>query len=86
MLGRLEDAERHFHDALEMNRRMGAWPWVAYTQHDLAEILVGRDARGDREAAVQLLREADGTCSDSGVVLFESEETEGALCELLGCR
>lgn len=63
VLGRLEDAERHFEDALEMNQRMGARPWVAYTQHDLAKMLVGRDAPGDREAAVGLLREAEGTCS-----------------------
>ena len=82
VLGRLEDAERHFHDALEMNRRMGAWPWVAYTQHDLAKMLVGRDARGDREAAVELLREADGTCSELEMILL-GRRVEGAL-RLLG--
>jgi tetratricopeptide (TPR) repeat protein len=63
VLGRLEDAERHFEYALEMNRRMGARPWVAHTQHDLAKMLVGRDAAGDREAAVELLRDAESTCA-----------------------
>jgi DNA-binding SARP family transcriptional activator len=51
-------AERHFDKALEMNRRMGALPWLAHTQHDYASLLLTRDAPEDRERAGELLTEA----------------------------
>jgi tetratricopeptide (TPR) repeat protein len=63
LMGRYVDAERHFTEALQMNERMGALPWVAYTQHDLAKMFVDRDAPGDREAAIELLRDAESTCA-----------------------
>jgi len=68
VLGRSDDAERHFRDALEMNERMGALPWVAHTQHDLANMLHVRDRPGDRESAVGLLYEASATCVELGMV------------------
>jgi tetratricopeptide (TPR) repeat protein len=37
-LGRREDAERHLVAALELNRRIGAAPWVARTEADLAAV------------------------------------------------
>jgi tetratricopeptide (TPR) repeat protein len=55
---RFEDAERHFHDAIEMNGRMGAVPWVAHSRYDLADMLVQRDGPGDRERAIDELRQA----------------------------
>jgi tetratricopeptide (TPR) repeat protein len=54
-LRRFEDAERHFDAALEMNECMGAYPWVAHTQHDYARVLLARRAKGDETKAVQLL-------------------------------
>lgn len=36
-LGRLDDAERHLSVAIEVNEGMGAKPWTALSQHDLAE-------------------------------------------------
>jgi tetratricopeptide (TPR) repeat protein len=47
-LQRYDDAERHFEAAIELERRMGARPWLAHAQHDLAAMLV---ARGDPERA-----------------------------------
>jgi tetratricopeptide (TPR) repeat protein len=37
---RWEDAARHFEDALAMNTRMGARPWLAHTQHEYATMLL----------------------------------------------
>jgi DNA-binding SARP family transcriptional activator len=47
-LGRLDDAERHFTDAIEIERTMRARPWVAHAQLGLGEVLLdrGEDARG----------------------------------------
>jgi DNA-binding SARP family transcriptional activator len=47
--GLWEAAERHFDDATEMNARMGARPWLAYTEEDHARMLLARDDPGDRE-------------------------------------
>jgi tetratricopeptide (TPR) repeat protein len=71
VLGRLDDADGHFRDALEMNERMGARPWVAYTQLDNARMLERRDAPGDRETAVELLLRASATCEELGMVALE---------------
>jgi DNA-binding SARP family transcriptional activator/tetratricopeptide (TPR) repeat protein len=54
LLGRHDDAERHFEDALEMNTRMGAWPWVAHTESAYAELLAARGGPGDAERAGRL--------------------------------
>ncbi len=58
---RWEDAEQHFGDALAMNTRMGARPWLAHTQHDYAQLLLARDGPGDRERAQELLDAALAT-------------------------
>ena len=42
-MGRRDDATRHFEDALAMNARMGARPWVARTQHDYGRMLRPHD-------------------------------------------
>jgi DNA-binding SARP family transcriptional activator/tetratricopeptide (TPR) repeat protein len=57
-LGRLEDAERHFEEALEMNERMGARPELAHTQVDYARMLRVRDGPGDRDRSRELLETA----------------------------
>ena len=57
-MSRWDDAARHFEDALAMNARMGARPWLAHTQEDYARMLLDRDAAGDRERAQLLLSEA----------------------------
>jgi DNA-binding SARP family transcriptional activator len=58
MTNRLEDAERHFEEALTMNQGMGARPWLAHTQHDYARMLVSRGAPGDHERAEKLVDQA----------------------------
>jgi class 3 adenylate cyclase/tetratricopeptide (TPR) repeat protein len=53
-LGRTDDAERHFNDALSMNERIGARPWVARTKLDFAHLLAARDTPPNTVRARQL--------------------------------
>jgi tetratricopeptide (TPR) repeat protein len=47
-LARYDEAERHLGTAIEIERRMGARPWLAHAQHNLAAMFV---ARGDPDRA-----------------------------------
>jgi DNA-binding CsgD family transcriptional regulator len=55
--GRFDDAERHFRQAIAMNGRTGARPWLALAQHDYGKMLLSRRAAGDRRVATALLEE-----------------------------
>ena len=55
---RFDEAEGHFEHALEVNARIGARPWLAYTQQDYARMLVARNGSGDAERAETLVRQA----------------------------
>src|SRR5262249_47284884 len=68
--GDLETAELHLRDALDLNTRIGAHPWSARTQADLAALLLGRDQPGDRERAAELLAAALGTARGLGMTAF----------------
>jgi DNA-binding CsgD family transcriptional regulator len=57
-LGRWDAAERHFENAIALNTRMGAWPWVAHTQHAYSAMLLDRHAPGDLPQARMLLEQA----------------------------
>jgi tetratricopeptide (TPR) repeat protein len=54
-LGRWNDAESHFQDAVETHRRMGALPWLARTQDQYGHMLLARDRGGDAERAAALI-------------------------------
>jgi DNA-binding SARP family transcriptional activator len=56
-----DEAELHFEDALAMNARMGARPWLAHTQRDYARMLHARDGPSDRERAKAMLDTARKT-------------------------
>ena len=60
-LGRYDDAERHYEDAVAMNTRIASPPYVAYTRHDHARMLF---ARGDTDRALRLLDAARKTADD----------------------
>jgi DNA-binding SARP family transcriptional activator/tetratricopeptide (TPR) repeat protein len=64
---RLDDAQLHFEDALAANERMGARPWLAYTQNDYAQMLFTRDLAGDRDRAQSLLDQALATYVELGM-------------------
>jgi DNA-binding SARP family transcriptional activator len=64
---RWDDAERHFEDALAMNVRIGARPWLAHTQEDYARMLLEREGPGDAERAEELLEAALATYRELGM-------------------
>jgi tetratricopeptide (TPR) repeat protein len=67
LLGRFEDAARHFEEALRMNEKMGAHPWLAHAQEEYARMLFRRDAGEDRERAEKLLSQAHATYHELGM-------------------
>jgi DNA-binding SARP family transcriptional activator len=64
---RWSDAAQHFEDALEMNERMGARPWLAHTQSDYARMLLARAGPRDRERAQELIDAAFATYRELGM-------------------
>ncbi|CAN5122009.1 AAA family ATPase [soil metagenome] len=74
-LGRREEAVRHFEEAIEANERMGSPPWAAHSRHDLAAVLLARDAPGDLERARSLLREVVDVSSRLGMTVLSSRAT-----------
>jgi tetratricopeptide (TPR) repeat protein len=50
-LGDWEIAEAHFRDAIALEERMRAGPWLAHTQHELADMLERRSIGSDIEIA-----------------------------------
>jgi tetratricopeptide (TPR) repeat protein len=60
-LGRYDDAEQHFEDALEMNARIRSPLWTAHTQYEYARMLRVRDKPADRDRARTLLETASAT-------------------------
>jgi tetratricopeptide (TPR) repeat protein len=82
-LGRWDEATQHFEDALAMNERMDARPWLAHTQHQYATMLLARDQSGDpstssgqaREKARELLKAALVTARELGMRALEERLT-----------
>ncbi len=70
-LERWNEAERHFEDALAMNARMEAWPWLAHTQYQYATMLLARGQLGDDEKARELLSAALSTARELGMRALE---------------
>jgi DNA-binding SARP family transcriptional activator/tetratricopeptide (TPR) repeat protein len=67
LLGRLDEAEQHFEDAITMNDRIGARPWAAHSRHDLAQLLLTRGGSGDHERATDLLDAALTAAREMGM-------------------
>jgi tetratricopeptide (TPR) repeat protein len=66
-MSRWAEAEQHFEEALRMNARMVAQPWLAHTQYQYAAMLLARDRAGDHERAISLLDEALATAHKLGM-------------------
>ena len=67
---RRDQALVHFEDALAMNARMGARPWLAHTQRDYADMLRARGAPGDRDKADELRALARETYEQLGMTTW----------------
>jgi len=68
-MGEGERAARLFEHALEMNARMGTRQALARTQVEYAELLLARNARGDRAKALELLRDGLDNAQEIGMKL-----------------
>ena len=77
-LERWDDAAGHFEDALAMNARMDARPWLAHTQEQYATMLLARRQSGDRDKAAMLLDAALATTRELGMRALE-ERVTGAI-------
>ncbi len=86
-LGRVDEARIHFDAAIEVSARMGALPWLAEAQLDLAELELdelsltevdsastpgGIDGGSERRRASQLIFEAEVTARTLGLRLLEN--------------
>jgi class 3 adenylate cyclase/tetratricopeptide (TPR) repeat protein len=58
VMGNWTVVEERFEAALKMDKRLHAWPWLAHTQYEFAEALLGRGGPGDRARADGLLAAA----------------------------
>jgi DNA-binding NarL/FixJ family response regulator len=74
-MGHWDTATQHFEDALVMNARMEAWPWLAHTQHAYATMLLTRNQPGDGDKATALLDAALVTASELGMRALEERLT-----------
>lgn len=70
-MGRWAEAQRHFEEALAMNARMGARPWLAHTQYQYAKMLLARGQSEDGQQARALLGAAINTCQELGMRALE---------------
>jgi tetratricopeptide (TPR) repeat protein len=71
LLGRWDDAARHFELGLDTDRRLEGRPWLAHGQRNSAEMRLARDAPGDREAAGVLLERALAAARELGLSALE---------------
>jgi tetratricopeptide (TPR) repeat protein len=69
---RWQEGEAHFDQALAMNARMGAQPWLARTQYHYAQMLLARRASGDSERARMLLEDASSIARQLGMRSLET--------------
>ena len=57
-LQRWDLAQQHFEFALDFDQRSGGRPWLAWSRHEFAAMLLRRGRPGDGERAAQLQRQA----------------------------
>ncbi len=57
-VGRVDEAEAEYESGLEFCRKLGDRPGVVWLNADYAQLLIDREAPGDREKATELQDEA----------------------------
>jgi tetratricopeptide (TPR) repeat protein len=75
---RWDEAASQFEDAMTMNARMGARPWLAHTQDDYGRMLLVRDQPGDEARALELLGTAVTTYRELGMESWAQSAEEQA--------
>jgi len=71
-----EAAKGHFQAAMELDKRIGAWPWLAHSQCEYAAMLLGRKQGEDRQQAEALLCEALRAANRMGMVYLADRVAE----------
>jgi predicted ATPase len=71
-----DEAETHFRHALERNTALGSPPWLAQTQLEYAQMLLGRGRSGDAELAHDLLASALSTAGQLGMLSLAARAQE----------
>jgi transcriptional regulator with XRE-family HTH domain/tetratricopeptide (TPR) repeat protein len=62
-----ESAEQHFREAIELDARTRAWPWLAHSQFEYANMLLVTNRSQDRERANALLEKSLHAAKDMGM-------------------
>jgi tetratricopeptide (TPR) repeat protein len=62
-----QEGAAHFEQALTMNARMGARPWLAHTRHDYGAMLLRHGEARQRERARELISEAQSSYRELGM-------------------
>lgn len=70
-LQRWEVAQQQFAYAIDFDQRSGGRPWLAYSRHAFAVMLMRRGGRADRERALPLLEAALGEARQLGMARLE---------------
>lgn len=68
-----DSAERHFLEAVELDRRMQAWPWLAHDQCEYATMMLKRGRAQDRERAMALLGESQCAAKKMGMAYLREK-------------
>ncbi len=69
-IGRRADAARHFADAIEINERMNARPYLAHSLREYGTLLASSDDAAERDRARELLDRADEVYKELGMTSF----------------
>jgi class 3 adenylate cyclase/tetratricopeptide (TPR) repeat protein len=72
VIGDWAAAEAHFEAALEMDERLQAWPWLAHTKHEFAQMLRLRGRPGDVDRADDLLAAAAASAERFGMASLQA--------------
>ncbi len=65
--GRNDEAIERLTEAVALNQRAGALPWLARSRFELAKALAERAAEGDADRAGALLADASRTAEELGM-------------------
>jgi class 3 adenylate cyclase len=74
-LGKFEEAEAHFDQAIQFDQLAGATPWVAYAKFELARMLFKRGDRSDLDRAFEMADQARDTAKNLHMKLLEMRAT-----------